>query len=158
MAAMYGQNKIKGFNNLIKGVGKVGNYINKSFNPNNSKIIRNVINTVVGLDSKGSSGVKELIKLGTADEILKIGFGQEPMPAEFGFILGSTNSIMEQKFVAASLVNLSRKIPGVKYIYGSESGKKIINTLVGAGVGTGAMTFTEAAQYALGTSEYEKVF
>ena len=76
------------------------------------------------------------------------------MPAEFGFILGSTNSIMEQKFVAASLVNLSRKIPGVKYIYGSESGKKIINTLVGAGVGTGAMTFTEAAQYALGTSEY----
>ncbi len=156
MAAMYGQNKIKGFNNLIKGVGKVGNYINKSFNPNNSKIIRNVINTVVGLDSKGSSGVKELIKLGTADEILKIGFGQEPMPAEFGFILGSTNSIMEQKFVAASLVNLSRKIPGVKYIYGSESGKKIINTLVGAGVGTGAMTFTEAAQYALGTSEYEK--
>ena len=49
MAAMYGQNKIKGFNNLIKGVGKVGNYINKSFNPNNSKIITNVINTVVGL-------------------------------------------------------------------------------------------------------------
>ena len=156
MAAMYGQNKVKGFNNLIKGVGKVGNYINKSFNPNNSKIITNVINTVVGLNAKGSSGVKELIKLGTADEILKIGFGQEPMPAEFGFILGSTNSIMEQKFVAASLVNLSRKIPGVKYIYGSESGKKIINTLVGAGVGTSAMTFTEAAQYALGTSEYKK--
>ena len=159
MAAMYGQSKVKGFNNLIKGVGQIGNYINKSFNPNNSKIIRNVINTVVGLDSKGSSGVKELIKLGTADEILKIGFGQEPMPAEFGFILGSTNSIMEQKFVAASLVNLSRKIPGVKYIYGSESGKKLINTLVGAGVGTGAMTFTEAAQYALkegimGESEY----
>ena len=156
MAAMYGQNKIKGFRNLIKGVGRVGNYINKSFNPNNSKIIRNVINTVVGLNSKGSSGVKELIKLGTADEILKIGFGQEPMPAEFGIILGSTNSIMEQKFVAASLVNLSRKIPGVKYIYGSKSGKKIINTLVGAGIGTGAMTFTEAAQYALGKSEYEK--
>lgn len=156
MAAMYGQNKVKGFNNLIKGVGQIGNYINKSFNPNNSKIIRNVINTVVGLNSKGSSGVKELIKLGTADEILKIGFGQEPMPAEFGFILGSTNSVMEQKFVAASLVNLSRKIPGVKYIYGSESGKKIINTLVGAGIGTGAMTFTEAAQYALGKSEYEK--
>ena len=156
MAAMYGQGKVKGFNNLIKGVGQIGNYINKSFNPNNSKIIRNVINTVVGLNSKGSSGVKELIKLGTADEILKIGFGQEPMPAEFGFILGSTNSVMEQKFVAASLVNLSRKIPGVKYIYGSESGKKIINTLVGAGIGTGAMTFTEAAQYALGKSEYEK--
>ena len=51
---------------------------------------------------------------------------------------------------------MSRKIPGVKYIYGSESGKKIINTLVGAGVGTSAMTFTEAAQYALGTSEYKK--
>ena len=156
MAAMYGQNKIKGFDNIIKGVGKVGSYINKSFNPNNSKTITNVINTIVGLDAKGSSGVRELIKLGTADEILKIGFGQEPMPAEFGFILGSTNSIMEQKFVAASLVNLSRKIPGVKYIYGSESGKKIINTLVGAGVGTSAMTFTEAAQYALGTSEYKK--
>ena len=159
ITAMYGQNKIKGFKNIVNSVGKVGNYINKSFNPNNSKTISTVINTVFGLDGKGSSGIKEMIKLGSADTILETLVGQEPMPAEFGFILGSTNSLMEQKMVQGSLLRLANKIPAVKYIYGSQSGRKLVNTLIGAGGGTGAMTFTEAAQYALkegiwGESEY----
>jgi hypothetical protein len=152
--------KVPGYNNIMKGFGSIGRFLTNEKAVGgiaNSKTWKTVVSSVIGVDGKGASGVKEMLTLGAADKILEFGFGHKPMPGEFGFILGTTNSIVEQKYMAAALVRLSQKIPGIKYIYGSESGRKVINSLlVSAPLGTGAMTFTEAAQYALGTSEYEE--
>ena len=152
--------KVPGYNSIMKGFGSIGRFLTNEKAVGgiaNSKTWKTVVSSVIGVDGKGASGIKEMLTLGAADKILEFGFGHKPMPGEFGFILGTTNSIVEQKYMAAALVKLSQKIPGIKYIYGSESGRKVINSLlVSAPLGTGAMTFTEAAQYALGKSEYEE--
>ncbi len=161
--------KVPGFKPLMNSLDKVGAYFT---NPKvvgglaNSKYWKGAIQAIVGSGSYGTdgkfkalggaSGIKELIAVGGADKILEYGFGHKPMPGDFGFILGTTNSIMEQRVMAAALVRLSQKIPGIRYLYKSESGKKVINTLVGSTIGTAGMTITEAAQYSLGTSEYEE--
>ena len=151
--------KLPGFNNVMKGINGVGKFL---IDPNrvgglaNSRLYRGIVKTAIGTE-KGASGVKEWMTLGAADKMLEFGVGHEPMPGDFGFILGTTNAIMEQKAVHLMLNNLAQKVPGLNYLYKSKSGKKIINTLlVGAPTGTAAMTFTEAAQYGLGTSEYKE--
>ena len=150
IGAMY-FNKKAGFEKVTALSGRLGQYFINLRGRNNfgGNTYKNIVQTVFGTEN-GASGIKEMLKLGLAEEQLNLLTGQEKMDASFGFILGSTQSVMERKMVASALNRLSKVIPGVKYLTSRTEGTQLlINNIIGAGTGTAAMTFTELAEQAL---------
>ena len=154
MIAIYGFKKLPPYDSLMKGIGRVGQFLTnpKILGPMASNPYwKQTVKTVVGLEGKGQSGIKEMITLMGADKALEITTGHHPMPAEFGLILGMSNQITEQKFLAKKLMMLAAKTPGLKYLMGVDGkgyGLEVVKALTSATIATPTMTFTEAVQTA----------
>ena len=97
IGAMY-FNKKAGFEKVTALSGRLGQYFINLRGRNNfgGNTYKNIVQTVFGTEN-GASGIKEMLKLGLAEEQLNLLTGQEKMDASFGFILGSTQSVMERK-------------------------------------------------------------